>query len=338
MMTRIWILFFLFFLFSCNGKETESSIEKPQTNLFFNDLDFVVVDSFKKGDTRRYGVFPNKPINSKLLKNILFLAKNKLPITFSKGYYKTNLRLEGTKDISIIFNDVILAGTLNIINKDTIRSERIQFKGKLTILDKLFIRKTSNVFFDDVLVKSDTVLNIKNKKNRGVSIYAGSKNIYFRSLTIKQTGGNLDHYYLHSAAALQVHGWNNNPENINIKNLKIFNAARTAIYLTGKNHILNNVTITNFGLGNSKNMFGIGGTNKNEEKDFTGLWINRCSNCSIDSLLINNPLQKGIYSLQLDSGIPHNPSFINNIHFDNFAKRMLIKDDRMTNILVKHEY
>ena len=307
---------------------------KPITNRNLIDVNYVINDSFPKGDTRRYGIFPNKSINSNYLNNVLYLASKGLPINFSKGLYKTNLQLKSKNNITLNFNEAVLAGSLSIIDQ----SSRINIAGQLTILDKLFIRESSHINFNHLNVLSDTINNLYQKKNRGVSIYAGSKYISFNGLNIKNTGGLLDNHYKLTAAALQIHGYNNNPEYIKIKNLKITGSDRTALYLTGNHHFIENAKISNFGLGSNKNMFGLEDAIPGTEKEFTGAWLNKCNNVIIDSLEINQASKKGVNSIRLDEGKYHEPTFINHIKIANKAKLLKIADHQLTNVLVKDEY
>jgi len=279
-------------------------------------------------------VYPNQPISQKKLSNILALAKEGLPIIFPKGEYKTNLVLNNTSNVSFVFQEATINGAISILDG----SSKLKFDGQLTVLDKLFIRKSNNILFDRLIIKTDTVLNIYHKKNRGVSIYAGSKNISFDYLKIEDTGGLPEGFYKYTAAALQIHGWNNNPEQVNINKLEINNSGRTALYITGNGHQIEKALINNFGIESPKNMFGLEDASPGEEKEFTGVWINRCNDCVIDTLAINSNTIFGKYSLRLDEGVYHEPTFINNIHFGAKAKELTIKDDELTNILVKNEH
>lgn len=339
MIKNIFLISLFFLQFSCNDekvKNTYNSIPFKIKNI--DDLVYIRDSSFVKGDVRRYGVYPNKNINSTYLKNILTLANKGLPITFPKGYYNTNLILKGIKNVQINFDNVILSGSLEIREQDSINSFTINLHGDLTILDKLFIRKSAHINFENITVLTDTTLNINHKKNRGVSIYAGSKNIHFNNLIITDVGGDADKYYQHSAASLQIHGWKNNPKSITINNLVINNSARTALYITGKNHKIKKVKIFNFGLGSDKNIFGLEDAKPNSKKKFTAFWMNRCDFCEIDSLEVNSITDKGKYSLRLDEGVYSEPSFIYNISIKNKAKYLPILDDELTNILIKNEY
>lgn len=336
-MGKSYLYIIIFYLISCKGDNLVEPKFENQKNVF-NDSIFVVNNEFNKGDIRRYGIYPNKPIDNTYLKNVLKVATNGIEIYFPEGIYDLNLDIKGLSNINMHFNKSIITGKLYIINKDSIPSKNIKMNGDLTVLDKIFIRKSNNIYFENLLVTSDTSLNINHKKNRGVSIYAGSNNISFNNLIIENTGGDNTDYFKHSAAALQIHGWNNNPNKVIVNYLNIKNAARTALYLTGTNHEFKKVEIKNFGLGKSTNMFGLDDANPTEEKDFSGAWINKCNNCVIDTLEIFNPLQKGRYSLHLDYGKPHQPTFINHIKIDSFASKLHIKSDKLTNILVKDEY
>jgi len=92
-------------------------------------------------------------------------------------------------------------------------------------------------------------------------------------------------------------------------------------------------------LGSNENMFGLDDAKTGEETVFSALWINKCNNCEIDSLDIysTTPNKRG-YSLRLDEGRYHEPTFINNIRMNGIAKQLPIFDDQLTNILVKNEY
>lgn len=323
--------------FSCKEQQ-KVPLSEPEINLNVDDSKYIIDSSFAKGDVRRYGITPNQPINNKHLDNVIKLADSGLQINFPRGHYNTNLILVGLTDANFIFNDAIIDGYVNIIENDNSNSQRIKFDGSLTILDKLFIRNSNDLNFDTVELKTDTIQNITKHRNRGVSIYVGSKNISFNTLTISDTGGSEDELYINTASSLQVHGWNNNPENIYIKHLNILNADRTGMYLTGRGHKIEKATITNFGLGTSKNMFGLEDAAPGEEKEFSGVWLNKCNNCKIDTLIVNNTLNNGDYSVRLDEGNYHEPTFIYNIRLLNTAKNLPIKDDKLTNILVKHEF
>ncbi len=334
MKTLIPAIIIFLLLFSCDKKKETIDNSKQTIDI---ESEYVKDTLYKKGDARRYGVYPNKPVNGKYLNAIIALADKGEQITFPKGHYNIRFYLKGVTDAKFIFEDAIF-GALYVIEKDSITSNKIELKGKITVLDKLFIRKSSNINFEEVLVKTDTSKSIKHKKNRGVSIYIGAKNIHFNYLEIKNTGGGNNPYFKEVAAALQVHGWNNNPENVTIDELKISDVARSAVYLTGNNHNIKKATITNYGFGSNKGLAGLGDADKKDVNKFTGFWINKCNFSNIDSLVINTQPNKGKYSLHLGLGISANPTFISNIHFNSNAKKLPIKTDKFTNVLVENEY
>lgn len=338
MIRLVVFVVFVIITFSCEQDVSSKVPLVSNLNTNFSDLQYVLSDSFPKGDIRRYGIFPNKPVDQNTFTKVLELVSKGLPITFPKGIYNTNIKIEGLKDVQLNFNDAIITGAILIIEKDSVPSQRIEFKGQLTVLDKLFIRKSKDITFNDVILHSDTLNNIYNKKNRGVSIYSGSRNISFKTLKINNTGGTEDSFFKYTAAALQIHGYDNNPEHITIKNLEITNSDRTALYITGNNHKLDKVSITNFGLGSSKNMFGLEDAKPGTEKEFTGAWLMKCNNVVIDSLEINQADKKGKYSLRFGEGKYHEPTFINHIKLSGYAKQLNIADHKLTNILVKDEY
>jgi len=334
------LLFYLIcvsLLSSC-GKNEKQTLLSPMIIGNVDDSKLVINDSFPIGDVRRYGVYPNTTIAGSYLKAILEFSSGGSELYFPEGYYPINLSLVGLSNISIYFDHAILGGGLSIIDKANESSSRIAIKGNLKVLDKIFIRNSNNIYFQNVTVASDTVKNLYKNKNRGVSIYSGARYLKFEKLLIQDTGGDSLKFYTHIAAALQVHGWNNNPEYISIDELEIENAGRTALYLTGNNHLLKKVTIRNFGLGSPKNMFGLEDSNPGDETEFSGAWINKCNNCVIDSLSIKNSMHKGDYSIHFGIGQYSKPSFINNVQFLEHALKMPLKDDPLTNILVKKVY
>lgn len=321
----------IFSCFSCQKETPKISTQKKQK---IEEATFVVNASYKKGDTRRYGVFPDTIVNNTYLKNINTLIKNSVPVTFSKGSYALNLDLNGLQNVSIFFDNATINGRISIIDVNNTASKNIHLKGNLTVLDKIFIRKSSDIVFENVIVKSDTINALTKNKNRGVSVYAGSKNIRFNTLKIKETGGDKSDFFKYTAAAFQVHGWNNNPDNITIENLTLVNSSRTAAYITGKNHSIKNIDIKGYGSGSSKNMFGLEDAKENTQKIFTGLWINKCNNCTFNSVKVVTKNSK-TFALKLGLGKSNEPTIINNLTLDIPYKDELILDSKLTNVLVK---
>lgn len=321
-------------IWSCKNDEIKS-VATPLVQGEVSDECCVKQPSYNKGDVRRYGIFPNKKINASYLKQCLELADQGLPLYWPQGKYDTSIILEGVTNVRLDFDNVVLTGSFQIINKDSVQSKNIKVSGDITILDKLFIRSSKRIDFDNVYVFSDTINNFYKKKNRGVSIYFGSKDINFKTLEIKETGGSASNFFKYTAAAFQVHGWNNNPEKINIKYLKIKDVARSALYLTGNNHKIERVEIENFGFGSDENMFGLEDAEPEAQKLFSGAWFNKCNDCTIDTLIIKANKDNKTYSARFDLGVYSKPCIINNIKLNSNAKKMPIEDDVLTNVLVK---
>ncbi|WP_242120106.1 hypothetical protein [Aestuariivivens sediminicola] len=331
-----YTLLIICLLVSLSCVEQPEQIEKrPMISpAHFDDNAFAINSDYKKGDVRRYGIMPDAPIDQIKLKRVIALAQKGVPIRFPKGYYETNLILNKVLNATFVFRDAIVTGAVNIIDG----SDNIVFEGQLTVLDKVFVRKSQNIVIENLSIQSDTLKSYHHKFNRGLSIYAGTRNISFKKLSILNTGGLNDQFYTYTAAALQVHGWNNNPQNLKISNLYIENAQRTAVYLTGSGHYIRKAIIKNFGQGgSSQTMFGLEDAKPGSEREFAGFWINKCNDCIIDSLEINN-YSKNTYSLKFGIGTYSKPTFINNLRLIDKAKYAPVEDDLLTNILVKSEY
>lgn len=325
------------FLISCENTEKKTGvIDIPMSDK--EDPRLVLNDTFATGDVRRYGIFPNTLMDRSTLNEILEMATGGPQLYFAEGHYPIDISIEGLSNISMYFDNASLGGALIIIDNDNKESSNIVINGNLTVLDKIFIRKSNTIFFENIEVKSDTLNNVYHKRNRGVSIYVGSKDVNFKTLEISDTGGDEDAFFGHVAAALQVHGWDNNPSNLSIDHLRIINAARSAMYLTGFNHKIKKIEIANFGLGNDLNMLGLEDAKAGDEKAFSGVWINKCNDCVIDSLTIRNDRFKKGYSIHFGMGNYAKPTFINNLQFVGGAKKMDLKDDPLTNILVKSAF
>ncbi|WP_157358372.1 hypothetical protein [Winogradskyella sp. J14-2] len=333
MSLRIIYLSIVLLLIGC--RKNSHTTPKERTLREMSDQCCVKDSTFIKGDVRRYGIYPKRSFTNNQWSEVVKLADRGMPITFNKGMYYGNIILKGVDSITIYFDDATIAGGIQIINNGDVASNSITLSGKLTVLDKVFIRQSSNIKFDELNIISDTLNNIYKKKNRGLSIYAGSKKINIDTLRIMDTGGTDDDFYTYSAAAMQVHGYNNNPEMITVNYLKIKNAARSALYLTGNNHKIEKVEINNFGYGSNNNMFGLEDAKPEAQKVFSGAWFNKCNDCTIDTLMINAKKGNKTYSARFDLGVYSKPCIINTIKFNSIAKQMPIEDDVLTNVLVK---
>lgn len=336
-MSKFFLLIGIFIFVSCHQKRSTISIPFEEKTVAFDESMFVKDSTYTIGDVRRYGLHPNNRNSQDKFKDIIQLAEQGIKINFPKGYYPINMDFKGVSNIDLNFNEVVIGGSLTITEEEKVLSSYLKFSGELTVLDKVFIRNSNNIVFDSLRVCSDTLRNIHHKKNRGVSIYVGSNDIKFKNLEIYGTGGDRDEFYKYTAAALQIHGWNDNPERIVIDKLIIRNAGRTALYLTGKDHLFKKVIVKNYGFGEIEGMFGLDDASPGTEREFAGVWVNKCNDCTIDSLDISNN-RSSIFSLKMGIGVYSKPTFILNLKRQNLAKKSPIEDDILTNVLVKHEY
>ena len=138
-------------------------------------------------------------------------------------------------------------------------------------------------------------------------------------------------------AAVQVHGWNENPEDIIIEKIHIKSSDRHGVYLTGRNHIINEIVIDKFGIGNTKDIQDIDDSDisKKETSLITGLWLNKCDNTTIGSVIINTKESKGKYALWLDSGDIGKPTIIESLVLKGGDEKLPIYAEDITNVVVK---
>lgn len=320
----------------CSCKEEKKYIINTSNPIYdINDLAYVIDTTYQKGDVRRYGIYPNRSFSNKTWNQVAHLASKGMPITFQKGMYHGNFVFKGIDNITMHFKEATIAGGIQIINDKEKLSNNINLLGNLTVLDKVFIKQSEAIKFENLSIVSDTIHNIYQKQNRGLSIYAGSKKINIDTLKIIDTGGSSDSFYKYSASALQVHGYNNNPEDLNIGYLYIKNAERTALYLTGNNHHIKKIDIDNFGFGSNDNMFGLEDAKPKAQEVFAGAWFNKCNDCTIDTLFIKAKQNNTTFSAKFGLGVYSKPCIINNIGFNEYAQQMPIEDDLLTNVLVK---
>jgi ketopantoate reductase len=94
------------------------------------------------------------------------------------------------------------------------------------------------------------------------------------------------------------------------------------------------MTIEKYGQGSSELMSGMQDAAKGEEKILSGLWVNRCNNCTLNYVTVLTKGNNG-YALKLDEGKSSEPTIINKIILDVDYKDELILDDLLTNVLVK---
>lgn len=319
--------------------KTEETTEKINTE----EVKYVVNDNFPVGDVRRYGIVNNggdpiHPYSKELTTETIFklASKEKIKLFFPKGYYKFGLNFKGIKNITIESDNAEFGGPLYFIeDADGNESTDIEIKGDITTYYKIFMRKCRDIEFETINIVSNPEKNIAKLKSMGCDIYAGSKFIYFKNLNISGLGSNNDSFKL-SRAALQVHGWNNNPESITIDNLKIMSSDRHGVYLTGNNHEIQNISIDVFGEGRFKGMNELDDTEKGQTSKITGLWLNKCNNATIGEVKINTKNSKGEYAVWLDEGDTTQPTTIESITLNGGDKKLPLLAEETTNVVVRN--
>lgn len=327
---NILLLLFFALFFSCK-EQTEPSIS--QNTLTIQDDKYVVYKKIPKGDVRRYGVFPNKTINKTYFKNVLALATKGQPIHFPQGTYNTSLILNHAQNINITFNKAVFTGPVQIIGDKTNPSKNIMFKGNITTLTKFFTKHAKNIQIDSLIVASDSTKTTK--RNLGCSIYAGTQNLNIEYLKIKDLGSG-NSYYKFSHAALQVHGWNNNPKNISINNAIIEASDRHGVYLTGSGHTIQKLYINAVGLGDFDNIYGLEDAEVSEISNPTALWLNKCENTQIYHAIIDCKNSKAKFTLNFDEGASGNTTIIDTLDIINNTKPIPYTDHILTNVVVRY--
>jgi hypothetical protein len=335
MKSGLWA-FVLLVIAACKveTRESEICLPKPSDNL--DDKAYIKNMNFPYGDVRRYGIFPETLVPQKELQKLLRLAQQGVPLLFPSGYYPINLRMEGATDISIQFENVELGGELVIIELENRSSSRIALKGRLKVLDRVFMRHSGDILLDTLLIHSDEKRNIHGNKNRGLSIYAGSRNIGIDYLEVFDTGGESTKYYQYVAAAVQLHGWNNNPRNVRIRELRIRNTGRSGLYLTGYGHRIEMVEVLGFGSGSNKQVAGLDDAPPGSTGSFSGVWLNKCENCDIDTVRISNHSSKDQVHLRLGPGEAFKPAIIHNLLLSARTSKIKIEDSELTNVIIKN--
>ena len=287
-----------------NGLSTHSRTHKQSSECILNDSVWVKNNEFVYGDIRRYG-FLKKELSKAQLDSILNIGSKGIDLIFPKGVYPINFFIENKEDIRIHFDSAIIAGKLSLQ-----KAKNIDISGRIEILDILFIKNSKDLRFENVRLRTDKTINIANRANRGVNIYSGSKDIFFKNLKIMDSGGE-DVFFAYSHAALMIHGFFNVPERVLIENVLIKNSKRTGAYISGIDHSIQTLKVVDYGI--SKNTSGIKPVEMatlGKEKIFSGVWLNMTENNNIDTLIIKNGNNQGDYSIIFDESKGLTPNFV----------------------------
>ncbi|UPS92546.1 hypothetical protein [Bizionia sp. M204] len=327
----------IFIIVSCKkSKEEQTEIK------IFNELDFVLNNAYEKGDVRRYGLtFDNAaqthPKNKKgMMETVLDVAElGNIEMTFQKGYYKTNLVLNHRKNLNLKFNNSEFSLIHITQTHDTLpRPENINLKGSLISYASLGITNASNIAIDSIILKSDTSKNLWGLRNAGCHIYLGCNDIKINYLEVQDLGsGNEKYKNVH--AAVTIDGAGNNPVNVQIKKIHIKSSDRHGIYMTGRDHLIDEVIIDKFGVGSSEGMSGMQDAENGEEKDFKALWINKCYDSFIENITINELESKGKYTAHFDSGNKEKPVTIGKFKVINNNPDITILEEDPNGVIIE---
>lgn len=338
------LLIFVFILVSCKSdkKEQNTSESQKKNSVQFDDSKYVLDDIYERGDARRYGVTPKsakethpKSGKSKMSTLLDLAEKSSMEISFQPGYYGMNLTLDSRKNLKLRFNKSEF-NLIHITRKhdSSPKPKNIVLKGTLIAYSRLGITEASDISIDSVILKTDISKNLWNLRNAGCHIYHGSKDIKINYLEVQDLGSGGEKYkYVH--AALAIDGWNNNPENVQIKNVYIKSTDRHGIYITGKDHLIGNVIIDRFGIGSSDKMDGMQDSTPGEEKDFKALWINKCYDSFIENITINEKGSKGKYTAHFDRGDKKRPFVIGNFKVINDDPNITVLKEPNTNVIIE---
>lgn len=330
-------------LSSCKGdKKQQESINPTEVNIekVFDDSDYVLDANYQKGDVRRYGIFPDSSHNSghpftkkTRIETVLDLCENhNIELNFPKGYYNFPLVIRGRKNIKANFNDSEFGGMIQIIEKDTIHSKNITFKGNIITYGGLFTRRVNNINIDKVVVKSNRDKSIYGIKSKGCHIYAESKNITIGELIVEDLGSESDKFkYVQSA--LMING--SDTQNVKIDKIHIQASDRNGLYISGKDHLIGDVIVDKFGMGSFKDMVGIEGVVAGKEKEFKALWVNKCYDSFIESIIINEKESKGQYTAHFDSGDNQRPFTIGKFKVVNDNPKINILEEESNNVVIE---
>ena len=332
---KIFILYLTIFFMASSCKQAEKEVV-PERKIKLNEAEFVVNNQFEKGDVRRYGLMPDSIVHPKVIENILNLAESGLSITFPKGLYKTSLIFKGRQHIHILSQDASFSGQIQIIEADDkTASSHITIKGKITTYNKFFSRFSNDISIDTLYIATDVSKNDAGKRSLGCSIYAGTKNLDIKKLVVEDLGSG-DDYYQFSLAALQLHGWNNNPQNVTIDEAIIEKSDRHGAYITGRNHHIKSLIIKQVGLGTVSNHNGLEDADSDEVAVISSLWINKCQDSRFTNVTIDCSNSQPQFTVNFDEGNSSEPTIIDYLVIKNNPKEIQLLPNDLTNCVVRH--
>jgi len=334
-----FIIVILLTITSCaNNKE-----ENKNKSIQFNDESYVLDSVYNKNDARRYGLTANTAnlihpkTNKTRLETVLDIAeKSGEEMLFSSGFYRANLVIRNRKNLKLRFKNSEF-GLIHFISPDTSEmTSNIEIKGTLIGYGNLGIISSQNIKIDTVIIQSDTLKNPWKKRATGAHIYKDTRDVEINHLEIHDLGSGSD-FYKNAHAALCIDGGAILPENIRIRNLVIESSDRHGIYITGRDHLIDNVVINNFGKGSSNKMTGIPHANNDsgEHKEFKALWVNKCYDSFIESIIINEKDSKAKYTAHFDAGDKTKPFIIGKLKVLNDNPQINILEEESSGVIIE---
>lgn len=341
-MKKILLTILLASIISCKGQKNESVIVEKTDLKVFNDSSYVVNSQYPKNDVRRYGLTAETATQthhftgkSNLLTVLDLAEQTGEEMFFPPGYYGMNLTLDSRQNMKLNFDH----SEFHLIHitqvEDSLpKPKNIRIKGTLIAYARLGITEASNIDIDSVLLRTNLEKNLWKLRNTGCHIYHGCKDIKINYLEVDDFGSG-DKRYQYNHAALSIDGWNNNPENVQIKKIHIKSTDRHGIYMTGKDHLIGDVIIDKFGVGNALDMAPMQDAKKGEEADFKALWLNKCYDSFIENITINEKASKGKYTAHFDEGDKNRPVTIGHFKVENDNNNIEILEEKNHGVIIE---
>jgi len=317
--------------FSCHEKRDEKKLF-----LDINERDYIINKEYPQGDVRRYGVFPDIAVNPDYLESVLYLAQSGIKMNFPKGYYDVNLFIKGKKNIELYFNDSKFSGQIQIVqNKKNQQSQHVSLNGKLTSYSKFFTRNSNHISIDTLILASDSTKNKFGERNLGCNIYSGTQFLSIKKLLIEDLGSGSNHFDF-SLAALQIHGWQNNPKGVHIEEAVIEASDRHGAYISGNDHLINNLIVKKVGQGTILNNKGLEDADIEEIYSIKAVWLNKCKNSKFNKILIDCLNTEADYTICFDEGYFNEPTIVDSLNIINNRNSLQMLPNDNTNIIVRH--
>ncbi|WP_141402457.1 hypothetical protein [Sediminicola luteus] len=324
-----------------SGKQNVVGSEKSLDT--FVEKNYVLYSVYEKGDSRRYGVFPDKQADgsphpfsgkSKIQTLLDISERGKIEIRFTEGYYPFDLTLIKRRNVRLIFENATFK-TLYLTNENEEILNQIKLEGTLKLVDRLGAYNINGVEMDSIIVYSDTTNVLLNYRNRGCKFYKKTNNVKIKYLKISDVGSG-SKLFENTYAALMIDGMGDNPKNISIQEVVISNVDRNGMYVSGNNHSFGIVNISSFGKGSKEHLNKIQETVGNEYLTFCGIWINRCEDTYFRrvNILADDSLEWPVF-MKLDEGPVYKPVVIDYLEMNRIYEDTLIYDKKTTNVLIK---